>query len=94
MINPAVSSKIKIDRKSPVPLYLQISHHLREMILQGGILQGKHLPPSRKMAAVLGINRSTVVSAYNELISEGLAAAHVGQGTIAVVFDEDKTIDK
>lgn len=40
------------------------------------------LPPIRKLAEFLNINRSTVVSAYDELLAEGLVEAYVGRGTI------------
>jgi DNA-binding transcriptional MocR family regulator len=39
------------------------------------------LPPERRLASALGINRSTVLSAYRELKARGLVDAHVGRGT-------------
>jgi len=72
---------LKVDRKSPTPLHLQIAHHLRELILKGVIPAGGQLPPTRKFARELGVNRSTVVQAYHKLWSEGLIEGHVGRGT-------------
>lgn len=72
---------IAIDRSSETPLYLQISRALRELILSGGLLEGLHLPPERRLAQDLGVNRSTVLAAYRELKSEGLLDARVGRGT-------------
>ncbi len=77
-----ILNRIKIDRKSKVPLYLQIKSQIQEMILTGILSEGMRLPPTRKLAEFLNINRSTVVSAYDELLAEGLVDAHVGRGTI------------
>jgi DNA-binding transcriptional MocR family regulator len=73
---------LRLDRDSRTPLYLQIRNQLREMILDGTLSEGSRLPPERKMAAALGVNRSTVVNAYRELAADGLVEGHVGRGTI------------
>jgi DNA-binding transcriptional MocR family regulator len=72
---------LRLDRDSRTPLYLQIRNQLREMILDGTLSEGSRLPPERKMAAALGVNRNTVVNAYRELAADGLVEAHVGRGT-------------
>ncbi|NIO68366.1 MAG: GntR family transcriptional regulator, partial [Anaerolineae bacterium] len=72
---------LRLDRGSRTPLYLQIRNQLREMILDGTLSEGSRLPPERKMAAALGVNRNTVVNAYRELAADGLVEAHVGRGT-------------
>jgi len=86
-------SKIKIDRNSRVPYYLQISNQIKEMILQEVILPGKRLPSTRKLAPILGLNRSTIVLAYSELLAEGLVAGRIGQGTIALGSEQRETDD-
>jgi DNA-binding transcriptional MocR family regulator len=72
---------LRLDRGSRTSLYLQIRNQLREMILDGTLNEGSRLPPERKMAAALGVNRSTVVNAYRELAADGLVEGHVGRGT-------------
>ena len=72
---------ISIDRTSPIPVYLQIRNQIREMILAGTLPAGYRLLPERKLAEILGVNRSTVVSAYRELEADALIESHVGQGT-------------
>jgi DNA-binding transcriptional MocR family regulator len=72
---------IAIDRTSPIPVYLQIRNQLREMILSGVLPPGYRLLPERRLAENLGVNRSTVVSAYRELEADALIESHVGQGT-------------
>ncbi|MFQ5593913.1 MAG: PLP-dependent aminotransferase family protein [Anaerolineae bacterium] len=80
---------IQLDRKSQVPLYLQIRHQLREMILAGAVPEGTRLQPERKLAERLGVNRGTVTNAYRELVADGLAEARVGRGTVVRRMDID-----
>src|ERR1700681_1281986 len=77
-----ISTLIALDRKSGIPLYRQICQGLREAILSGELAEGVRLPTERALASELGINRTTVMNAYNELASEGLIEGHVGRGTI------------
>jgi DNA-binding GntR family transcriptional regulator len=74
--------KIVIDRKSRIPLYLQIKNQIQDMIFQNVIPKGMRMPPTRKLSRLLGVNRSTIVSAYNELSAEGLIESRVGSGTV------------
>jgi len=73
--------EIALDRTSRTPIHLQIALGIKELILKGAISEGGRLPPTRKLAATLGVNRSTVVQAYEKLWSEGLVESHVGRGT-------------
>ncbi len=75
---------IELDRTAPTPLYLQISQQLREQIRSGELAAGAQLPPERRLAAMLGVNRTTIVNAYRELAADGLVAGHVGRGTVVV----------
>jgi DNA-binding transcriptional MocR family regulator len=62
---------IDIDHQSPVPLYLQVIDRLKRMMDREVLKPGDKLPPSRKLAGQLGVNRSTVIRAYEELWSQG-----------------------
>ncbi len=73
---------ITLDRSSGLPLYRQICQQLREAILSGELSEGTRLPTERSLASELGVNRTTVMNAYNELASEGLIEGHVGRGTL------------
>jgi len=75
-------SEIYLNRKSRVPLYMQIKNQIKDMILNDLLPDGKRLLPTREMAHLLGVNRSTIVTAYNELIDEGYIESHVGRGTV------------
>lgn len=73
-----------LDRTSIVPLYRQIYESLRESILAGTLPESSRLPPERTLAQRLGINRSTVVHAYRELVADGLIEQRVGSGSRVV----------
>jgi DNA-binding transcriptional MocR family regulator len=75
---------IVIDRSKPTPLYLQIKKEIRELILSRTLPAGFCLPPERKLAETLGVNRTTVVNAYNELKADGLIGGQVGRGTMVL----------
>jgi 2-aminoadipate transaminase len=77
-----VSALVRIERGGGVPLYRQICQQLREAILTGDLPEGARLPTERALARELGVNRTTVMNAYNELASEGLVEGHVGRGTL------------
>jgi DNA-binding transcriptional MocR family regulator len=75
---------IHLERGSGIPLYRQIVRQMRDMILAGTLPPGFHLPPERRLAEALGVTRTTVINAYEELKAEGFATAHVGRGTVVL----------
>ncbi len=75
---------LELDRQSHMPLYEQIAAQVRQLIRRGAIKVGDRLPPNRALAERLGVNRSTVVTAYDELLADGLIASRVGSGTYVV----------
>src|SRR5579859_8199995 len=77
-----ISELLQLERANGVPLYRQICQGLREAILSGELAEGVRLPTERALASELGVNRTTVMNAYNELASEGLIEGHVGRGTL------------
>ena len=72
---------LELDSLSGVPLYMQIKKGIQEKILSGRLRAGERLPASRDLARRLGVNRTTVTNAYEELSADGLLDSHVGQGT-------------
>ena len=63
-----------------MPLYRQLANHCKELIASGQWPTGFRLPPQRKLAAALGINRSTIALALAELTSAGLINSRIGSG--------------
>jgi len=59
----------------------------RDAILAGELVPQTRLAPSRLLAAVLGVARSTVQLAFDRLSDEGYVIAVVGRGTIVANVD-------
>src|SRR6185436_5660805 len=77
--------RIQLDRGAGragrASLSRQIQLHVERLISQGLLGAGTKLPATRELARELGVNRTTVALAYDELVAGGWARAHVGQGT-------------
>ncbi|HLG64133.1 MAG TPA: PLP-dependent aminotransferase family protein [Ktedonosporobacter sp.] len=82
LFTPPIQTLIQLERSNGMPLYRQISQRLREAIISGELAEGIRLPTERALAHELGVNRTTIMNAYNELASEGLIEGHVGRGTL------------
>ena len=54
-----------------MPRYQQIARQLKTAIEHGELKPGARLPSSRTWSQELGISRSTVESAYTELVAQG-----------------------
>ncbi|MBV7272525.1 PLP-dependent aminotransferase family protein [Clostridiaceae bacterium UIB06] len=77
--------RISIEKNSTIPIYIQIKNQIREMIYKGVMTKDFLLPPERKLAKTLGVSRSTVVKAYEELKALGLVESHMGKGTRVII---------
>jgi GntR family transcriptional regulator / MocR family aminotransferase len=62
-------------------LFQQVYRGLREAILSGAVCRGQKLPSTRDLAEQLGISRTVVLLAYDQLLSEGFAVGRRGSGT-------------
>jgi 2-aminoadipate transaminase len=69
------------DRDDVEPVYQQLRNYLRDLIANERLPRGMKLPATRELATALGLSRNTVTQAYEDLVADGLLAAHVGQGT-------------
>lgn len=65
------------------PKYIQLYGHIKKLMDMGYVEDGEKLPTMREMSSFLHVNKSTVISAYEKLKSEGLALLKVGSGTYA-----------
>jgi GntR family transcriptional regulator/MocR family aminotransferase len=63
---------------APVPLHRQIATSIREAIRAGRLPRGSSVPPSRLLAADLGVSRGVVVEAYQQLAAEGYLTSRAG----------------
>lgn len=64
-----------------IPLYLQVVHQIRYLIISRELVAGAQLPPVRELAGQNGINSGTVALAYRTLQQEGLVKSRRGRGT-------------
>jgi GntR family transcriptional regulator/MocR family aminotransferase len=69
---------VVLDRDARTPLHRQIETSLRDSIRAGRLPRGSSLPPSRVLAADLGVSRGVVVEAYQQLTCEGYLASRTG----------------
>jgi GntR family transcriptional regulator / MocR family aminotransferase len=72
---------VELDRARPRSLRSQLERGLRQAIVGGSLLPGTALPPSRVLAAEIGVSRSLVVGAYEQLVIEGYLESRQGSGT-------------
>jgi DNA-binding transcriptional MocR family regulator len=63
------------------PLHRKLSDALRAAAASGRLPAGERLPSERELAQRLAVSRSTVVTAYDTLRSEGLLESRQGSGT-------------
>jgi GntR family transcriptional regulator of abcA and norABC len=64
--------------------YKQIIDYIKEHIATGEWPIGSKLPSQRELAKMFAVNRSTVITALEELIADGLIEGKMGKGTIVV----------
>jgi len=79
---------LHLEASSPVPLFEQVYDGLRHRIVAGHILAGHRLPPSRKLAQELGVSRTTIVTAYEQLEAEGFVQGKPGAGVYVTEIGE------
>ncbi|HTU74858.1 MAG TPA: GntR family transcriptional regulator [Trebonia sp.] len=73
--------EFRLDPDSGVPTYLQLVQQVEHALRLGYLEPGDQLPKVRDVVAALTINPNTVLKAYKELETKGLAAGRPGQGT-------------
>ena len=76
-------SDLLIDLRSAGPRRLseRLEQDLRAAIQAGRLAGGAAVPPSRVLAAELGVSRTTVLRAYGNLVADGYLEARRGSGT-------------
>jgi len=71
---------VNIDRNAGPPLHEQVAAQIRRAIAEGEAGPGERLPLARDLAAVLGVNKNTVLRALHLLREEGLLEFSRGRG--------------
>lgn len=73
-------------------MHRQIYGQLRRAILNGEIPVKSRIPSSRDLARQLGISRTTVINAYDQLFAEGYLEGKVGSGTFVAAELPEKLL--
>ena len=69
------------NREDKKAIYKQIAEYIEHGITTGEFSAGTLLPSERNLAEKLGVNRSTIIAAYEELESTGIVSRKKGSGT-------------
>jgi GntR family transcriptional regulator/MocR family aminotransferase len=77
-LSPVSELLIALDRDGGEALHRQIEASIRDRIRTGALPGGVALPPSRALAAGLGVSRGVVVEAYAQLVAEGYLTSRSG----------------
>ena len=72
--------EVKVDRADPLALHDQVAAEIRRAIAEGEAGPGERLPLAKDIAAVLGVNKNTVLRALHILRDEGLVDFQRGRG--------------
>src|ERR1700730_2992263 len=75
---------VKVDRADPLALHDQVAAEIRRAIADGEASPGERLPLAKDMAAILGVNKNTVIRALHILREEGLLDFQRGRGVRVV----------
>ncbi len=71
---------VNIDRSGSAALHDQVAGQIRRAIAEGEARPGERLPLAKDIAAVLGVNKNTVLRAMHMLRDEGLLEFRRGRG--------------
>jgi GntR family transcriptional regulator/MocR family aminotransferase len=82
---------VELRRDGAVPLHRQIEAAIRAGIRSGRLPLGSSLPPTRTIAADLGVSRGVIVEAYQQLTAEGYLTSRAGGYTQVAIGPEPAT---
>jgi len=94
--NQALISVISfsLDLQSGVPTYLQLVQQVEAALSLGYLVEGDQLPTVKDVVSSVAINPNTVLKAYRELESRGIAEGRPGVGTFIIASPHVITSDK
>ena len=71
---------VKVNKADPTDLYEQVAAEIRRAIADGEAKPGERLPAAVDLAAILGVNKNTVLRSLQILRQEGLLEFRRGRG--------------
>jgi GntR family transcriptional regulator len=75
------STSLRIDPRSPLPIWSQIEEGIRQLIASRRLAAGGAVPSVRDLARELRVNPATVSKAYQRLTDAGVLEVRRGDGT-------------
>ena len=69
-----------MNKADPTDLYEQVAAEIRRAIADGEAKPGERLPAAKDLAAILGVNKNTVLRSLQLLRHEGLLEFRRGRG--------------
>lgn len=85
--------EVRVDRSEPEDLHAQVAAEIRRAVADGEAEAGERLPPAKDLAAVIGVNKNTVLRALRILRDEGLLEFRRGRGvTVAGTSDRGEVL--
>jgi GntR family transcriptional regulator len=85
---------VNIDRSEPVALHDQVAAEIRRAISEGEAGPGDRLPLAKDIAAILGVNKNTVLRAMHILRHEGLVEFGRGSGITVTGTSQQSVVVK
>jgi GntR family transcriptional regulator len=86
---------VNVDRSEATPLHDQVAAEIRRAIAEGEAGPGDRLPLAKDLAAVLGVNKNTVLRALHILREEGLLEFRRGRGiTVAGTPERSALVER
>jgi GntR family transcriptional regulator/MocR family aminotransferase len=85
-LSPELDLPLDLPEQGSRRVARDLHQQLRSAIVGGRLHSGLRLPPTRELAAGLGVSRNTVVAAYDQLLAEGYISAHGRGGTLVADF--------
>ena len=70
----------RVNKVESMAVYQQVAAEIRRAIADGEILEGERLPPAVDLAAILEVNKNTVIRALHVLRDEGMLDFTRGRG--------------
>src|SRR5258705_7134127 len=72
---------LKLKPDGATPLYRQVEQSIRSAVTEGRLRPGDRIPSVVDVAGELGINKLTVLKAFQRLEKAGILRSEVGRGT-------------
>jgi len=91
-VSPTALLALSVDKRDARPAYAQLYRRIRELILAGTFKANERLPSTRGLASDLGLSRTTVNAAYDQLLSEGYIRARRGAGVYVTDLPPDRLL--